>query len=98
MATAEYAVTSLAGTSHESSVHGSMPLNVQSVIGQPIIDVNGLNGDSSDSRKRPLETMDSEFEMGLTKRSNVLLGPGKFRNGIVRYRKSSDLKTNFALT
>ncbi|KAJ8044830.1 RNA-binding protein Nova-1 [Holothuria leucospilota] len=75
MATAEYAVTSPAGTSHESAVHGSMPLNVQSVIGQPIIDVNGLNGDSSDSRKRPLETMDSEFEMGLTKRSNVLLGP-----------------------
>lgn len=46
--------------------------SIHSIVGQPIIDINGLNGDTCDSRKRPLEV---ESDIGMaTKRTNH--GPG----------------------
>nr|ABC86135.1 nova [Paracentrotus lividus] len=67
MATAEFAT----GPGTQSASHPLVP-SIHSIVGQPIIDINGLNGDTCDSRKRPLE-VESEAAMN-TKRTN--LGPG----------------------
>ncbi|XP_022091268.1 RNA-binding protein Nova-1-like [Acanthaster planci] len=60
MATAEFVGPHAAG-----SLGPMHPMH--SVVGQPIIDM-GLNGESMDSRKRPLE---GEVECGVVKRSNT---------------------------
>ncbi|XP_041468325.1 RNA-binding protein Nova-1-like [Lytechinus variegatus] len=67
MATAEF----VTGPGTQSTSHSLVP-SIHTIVGHPIIDINGLNGDTCDSRKRPLE---SESEGGMaTKRTN--LGPG----------------------
>ena len=66
MATAEFAAA--AAGPHPPPHH---PL-AHAVMGQPMIDMGGLNGDSVDSRKRPLE-LDGDVEPGFAKRTHVVM-------------------------
>lgn len=69
MATAEF----VTGPGTQSASLSLVP-SIHSIVGQPIIDINGLNGDTCDSRKRPLE---AELDGGMaTKRTNLGSGPG----------------------
>lgn len=71
MATAEFAAAAAAAGAgaHPPPHH---PL-AHAVMGQPIIDM-GLNGDSGDSRKRPLD-LDGEAEAGFAKRTHIVISP-----------------------
>jgi RNA-binding protein Nova len=63
---AEMATAEFVGPHSAASLGAMHPMH--SVVGQPIIDMGLNNGDSTDSRKRPLE---GDIEGGVIKRSNT---------------------------
>ena len=78
MATAEFAAAAAAAAGAGAHPPPHHPL-AHAVMGQPIIDM-GLNGDSGDSRKRPLE-LDGDGEAGFAKRTHIVMSPSPNSGG-----------------